>query len=144
MVCRIRGQRGKRWAAEKRYPATERLPLPPIFSPSLIRLHTSFRRERSERAGISHSPASTMSESPEMTNMQRTMTALPEVPAQIAGHRLRQGPKLGRTASPCDYLVPLGKQLGRKRCRRGFPEDLQGLNWAGCRRVSPRIARIFA
>ena len=50
MTYRIRGKRGKRWAAEMMSLATERFSPPPIFSLSLIRRRASFRCERSERA----------------------------------------------------------------------------------------------
>ena len=52
MTYRIRGKGGKRWAAEMMSLATERFSPPPIFSLSLIRRRTSFRRERSEWRNI--------------------------------------------------------------------------------------------
>ena len=50
LTDRARGERRKRWAAEKRCLATERLPPPPIFSLSLIRQRSPFRRRRQEVA----------------------------------------------------------------------------------------------
>ena len=52
MVHRVRGKRGKRWAAELVSLATERLSPPPIFPLPLIRRRTSFRCRRQEAGEI--------------------------------------------------------------------------------------------
>ena len=53
-VHRVRGKRGKRWAAEMVSLVTERLSPPPIFSLPLIRRRTSFRCRRQEAGGTSN------------------------------------------------------------------------------------------